>query len=134
MIDRVKLLYVEDEPINRKLFQLIFDKDYEVLTAEEGVQGLSVLEKEQDITVVISDMNMPIMNGITFINKAKEKFPEKKFYILTAYMISEEIQSALATGLILKCFGKPFNRNEIVAAIEQDINSNSLEKNNLSNN
>jgi len=63
------------------------------------------------------------MNGIEFIKKAKEKFPDKKFFILTGFEITEEILNALETGLILRYFSKPFNLNEIDSAISEAIGS-----------
>ncbi len=116
-----KVLYVDDEPINLKLFELNFNKKYEVITANNASEGLDLLEKKADIIIVISDMKMPEMNGIEFIRNAKFKYPDKKFFILTGYEITSEIQSALDEGLILKYFSKPFNFKEIDGAIEAII-------------
>lgn len=117
----IKVLYVDDEPINLQLFKINFSKKYEVLLAENGLVGMEQLENNPDTLVIISDMNMPHMNGIEFIKKARSKFPDKQFYILTGYDITEEIQKALESGLILKYFRKPFNLNEIELAINQEV-------------
>jgi len=119
MSDKIKILYVDDEDINVMLFKINFSKDYEVLTGYSGFEGLELLEKHPDIKIIISDMKMPKMNGIEFIQKAKEKFPDKKFYILTGFEITEEIQSALDSGLIQEYFQKPFNMQEIQTAINE---------------
>ncbi len=58
------------------------------------------------------------MSGIEFVEKAREKFPNKKYYLLTGFEITPEINSALENGLILKYFRKPFNAKEIENAIE----------------
>ena len=108
-----KILYVDDEFINLQLFKINFDNKYEVFTAENGITGLEVLDNNPDIIVVISDMKMPLMNGIEFIKKAKEKYSHIRFYILTGFQITEEIQEALNSKLILKYFSKPFNLNKI---------------------
>jgi len=108
-----KILYVDDEFINLQLFKINFDNKYEVFTAENGITGLEVLDNNPDIVVVISDMKMPLMNGIEFIKKAKEKYSHIRFYILTGFQITEEIQEALNSKLILKYFSKPFNLNKI---------------------
>ncbi|MFN8259176.1 MAG: response regulator [Bacteroidales bacterium] len=120
---KIKILYVDDEPINLKLFEINFARDFEIFVAEDGISGLGILEKEPDIKVIISDMKMPGMNGIEFITKAKEKYPAKKYYILTGFEITKEIQNALECGMILKYFRKPFNIKEIKATIEQVLNS-----------
>jgi two-component system, response regulator, stage 0 sporulation protein F len=121
MNNKQKIVYVDDEDMNRQLFRLLFDKKYEVITAESGVIALTLLERHQDTTAVISDMKMPNMSGIEFIQKAKIRFPYIKFFILTGYDDTTEIQEALNTNLILNKFGKPFNFNEIDYAIKMAV-------------
>jgi len=118
-MEHVCVLNVDDEPINRMLFQSVFKNKYRVLTAESGSSGLEILQDNRNIDVVISDMKMPGMNGIEFINKARELFPEKSYFILTGFDITPEIQKSLDTGSICKCFRKPLNMKEI----EETINS-----------
>lgn len=118
---KTKILYVEDEVLNRKLFELHFSRKYEVYIAEDGLQGLDVLDNHTDIFVIISDMKMPGMNGLEFIRKAKESYPLKKYFILTGFEISQEIEQALDSGLILKYFRKPFNAKEIESVIDSVI-------------
>lgn len=121
MNSRIKILYVDDEAINLRLFAINFGSKYDVLTAESGQQGLELLDINRDTPVVVSDLRMPGMNGIEFIKKAKEKYPEKRFFILTGFEITEMIQEALETGLIQKYFRKPFNKVEIDYAISEAI-------------
>jgi two-component system, response regulator, stage 0 sporulation protein F len=112
-MSKLKLMYVDDEVMNLQLFELNFNKHYEVITAESGIGALKLLEKHLDTVIVISDMKMPLMTGLEFIKKAKEKYSTIKFYILTGYDITDEIIEALDSKLILKYFRKPFNFNEI---------------------
>lgn len=119
MNNKIKIIYVDDEEINAQLFQINFSINYKVYTGYSGFDGLELLEKHPDTKIIVSDMKMPVMNGIEFIKKAKEKFPDKKFYILTGFEITEEIQEALNSGLIQKYFKKPFNMKEIEIAINE---------------
>lgn len=121
METKVKILYVDDEDLNLQIFKIHFGSKYDVFVARDGFEGLKVLDKELGIIIVISDMKMPEMNGIEFVEKAKEKFPDKKFYILTGFDITDEIKDALAKGLIVNFFNKPFNIEEISAAISKVI-------------
>ena len=121
MLKNVKILCVDDAPINLMLFEINFSEKYTVITAESGWSGLEILDRQPDILIVFSDMKMPNMNGIEFIEKAKEKFPDKKFFILTGFETTTEIQSAIDSGLILKCFRKPFNIKEMDDAILEVI-------------
>jgi response regulator RpfG family c-di-GMP phosphodiesterase len=117
----ITILYVDDEPINLMLFEQAFKKKYNVLTAGSGLSGLAVLQKEADIKVAISDMRMPGMDGLAFIQGAKKLFPNILFYILTSYEITPEIQLSLENGLIDKYFQKPLNRKDIDDSIRQRI-------------
>ncbi len=119
----MKILYIDDEPMNLQLFEINFSrKNYEVLTADDGFSALEVLEKNPDILTIISDMKMPRMNGVEFIEKAKKRYPDKKYYILTGFDLTNEIQIALETGLIINYFKKPLNVKEIDAAISKTLN------------
>lgn len=113
----VTILYVDDEPTNLMLFELIFRKSFNVVLAESGYQGLEILQKKPDIKITISDMKMPGMNGIQFIEKAKQQFPDIVFYILTGYEITPEIRDSMQKGLIERFFQKPFNMQEISNSI-----------------
>jgi two-component system, response regulator, stage 0 sporulation protein F len=117
----IKLLYVDDEPLNLKLFTINFSKIYSVLTADSGLEGLSLLAVHPDTNVVISDMKMPGMNGIEFIRMAKKEFPKIYFFILTGYDITDDIAAALQEGLINKYFRKPFNMKEIERSIREAL-------------
>jgi two-component system response regulator (stage 0 sporulation protein F) len=117
-----KILYVDDELINLQLFNIVFSKKYEVLTAENGIKGLEVLNINSDIAVVISDMRMPVMTGLEFIKKSKLQYPEISYFILTGYEITSEIQEALNMGLIIKYFSKPINMSEIDLEIGLALN------------
>ena len=117
MSEKIKIVYIDDEEMNATLFRINFSRKYDVYTGCSGFDGLKILESHPDTKVIISDMKMPEMNGIEFIKKAKALYPDKKFYILTGFEITEEIQNALVAGLINKYFRKPFNQEEIETAI-----------------
>ena len=119
MNDKLTILYVDDELLNLQLFVINFKAKYNVITAESGQQGIDILKSNREIKFVISDMKMPGMNGVQFIKLAKKEFPFILFYILTGYEITEEIADALNDKLILKYFRKPFNMNDIAAAIDE---------------
>ena len=119
MEDRSKILYVEDEKINRMLFDKIFSKKYNVQIAESGEDGLNILQEHNDIPVVVSDLKMPHMDGLEFIGIAKNRHPQIKYFILTGYDLNEDIDAALESNLINQYFMKPCNFNEIDLAIKK---------------
>jgi two-component system, response regulator, stage 0 sporulation protein F len=123
MDNKISLLYVDDEPINLQIFEVNFRKKFHILTSLSGFGGLEILKAHPEISVVISDMKMPEMNGIEFIKQAKQEFPNVVFYILTGFDITEEISEALNQKLINKYFRKPFNMKEIEKAIDDAMGS-----------
>lgn len=104
-----KILYVDDEQTNLMLFDLNYNDKYHVLLAESGMRGIEIYTQNPDIKLVISDMKMPVMNGIEFITRIKEINPEINCYILTGYSINEEIRDFMSQGLIIDCITKPLN-------------------------
>ena len=119
MEDKLTLLYIDDEAINLKLFEINFRKKYDVITAPSGFEGLEILDENKSVSVVISDMRMPGMNGIEFINKAREKSNDLIYFILSGYDVTEEISDACKRGVIYKYFQKPFNMREIEDSIRE---------------
>ena len=109
----MKILYVDDESINLKVFKLVFGKRNEVITADDGFMGLEKLKENPDVNVVVSDMRMPHLNGVEFIKKAKMQYPEIRYYIFTGYEINEEIEQAIKENYVLQCFNKPLGLKEL---------------------
>ncbi|MDL2249607.1 EAL domain-containing protein (putative c-di-GMP-specific phosphodiesterase class I)/CheY-like chemotaxis protein [Lachnospiraceae bacterium PFB1-21] len=69
-----KILIVEDSPINRQILKKILDDSYEILEAGNGQEALDVLaENWEDVAVILLDLMMPVMDGYTFLAKAKEQ-------------------------------------------------------------
>lgn len=111
------ILYVDDEEINLEIFKINMHKYFKIETARSGVEGLRILEEGNTIQLVISDLRMPEMDGLEFIKTAKEKHPDIKFFIITGYEITPEIDEALETNLICQYFNKPYNVNEIISSV-----------------
>lgn len=73
MMAKRKILIVEDNPINRVMLSEILSSEYEVLEAENGQDALTVLEKykEEEISLILLDIVMPVMDGYTFLSRIK---------------------------------------------------------------
>lgn len=105
---RPKILYVDDEEINLMLLRINLSSKYDVITCLDGIEGLEILSKNNDIKVVVSDLRMPMMNGIEFITKAKELYPHLPYFLLTGFDMTTEIEEAIKTELIVDYLKKPF--------------------------
>jgi two-component system, response regulator, stage 0 sporulation protein F len=117
MSSKTSMLYVDDEPINLVVFEAMFKRKYIVFKADSGMAGLKILE-DNPIDVVISDMRMPRMNGLEFIKRARETFPQIIYCILSGYELTDEIQSAIDNQTIHTYFQKPFKMDEIDLTIK----------------
>lgn len=108
------ILYVDDEEANLLLFRISFEGEREVLVAKSPEEGLQKLIENKDrIIAVITDMHMPVMNGVEFIEKAQESVSDIPYYILSGFAFNAEIDTALRRKIIQKFFTKPFDRVEI---------------------
>jgi response regulator RpfG family c-di-GMP phosphodiesterase len=89
-----------------------------VVTANTGIEAMLYLDNNPDITVVISDMQMPGLTGLEFIQQAHMKYPKKSYYLLTGMDDTKEINHALSSGMIKKCFKKPLDYEEILGVMK----------------
>ena len=116
-MDRPRILYVDDEVINLELLQLTYMNDFEVVVAESAEEGLKLLELHPDIHVLISDLKMPVMNGLDFIKVVKQKHPEKVCMLLTGFMESDVMLEGFNKELIFRYLMKPWNKDELKETI-----------------
>lgn len=80
-------------------------------TAENGVEALEILEKEMP-DVVITDIQMPFMDGLEFIEKAMELVPYSKFVVFSGYDVFEYAQKAISLR-VAEYILKPFSSEEL---------------------
>lgn len=122
-IKSLKLLFVEDE---EDLLNIITDTltklQANFLTAPDGEKALALIEANPDIDLIITDINMPNMNGLELIEKAQEKGIKKPFVIMSAHTEKEYMEKAEALG-IENYLLKPFDFIkfiELVSTMEFD--------------
>jgi two-component system, response regulator, stage 0 sporulation protein F len=118
----IKILYVDDEPINLELFKITYEDVFEVLLAESGSKGLELIEKEDDIKFVVSDMKMPVMNGMEFIRKLKQIKSELPCVILSGYQKDNEIVQAIMDRVLVDYVMKPFDNIQLQFLINKTLN------------
>ena len=111
------ILYVDDEPINVELFRLNFEKELNVYTALSAKEGLNILEKNE-INVIVSDLKMPVMNGMEFIDEIKRKNPNKVCIILTAYTEPDILIKGLNEETVFRYMVKPWKKPILQKAIK----------------
>jgi two-component system chemotaxis response regulator CheY len=97
-----KILVIDDSRTIRQQVKATFEKEsYQVEEAEDGAQGLAALDKIEGIALIVADVNMPIMDGLTMVEKIKAKGTHTKIPIvmLTTEGSPEAIARAKAAGV-----------------------------------
>ncbi|MFT5758197.1 MAG: two-component system chemotaxis response regulator CheY [Alteromonadaceae bacterium] len=115
-----KILFVDDSPSMRKvMFDAMTAQNFDVTTAVDGLDGVTKLELSR-YDLIISDLNMPNMNGIEFIKKVKEHHENKFAHIimLTTDSNNEMKNQGKAVGVNVWVV-KPFREEQLVAVVNK---------------
>jgi signal transduction histidine kinase len=127
--DKPTVLYVDDLPMNLKLFEAAFRKDYDIILTESPKEALKVLE-EKEVQVLVSDQRMPEMIGTELLEIVAEKYPDVRRYLLTAYTDTETVIEAVNVGRVHGYIKKPMNAEEVRTSISNSLESYYLRKKN----
>lgn len=104
-----KLLIVDDEEVNRTILGLMFDSDYEIVEAQNGMEAIDVIEKNDDIALILLDVIMPVMDGFGVLDYMKDKeLLEKIPVILITSMTPQESEEKAYEYGIADVMHKPF--------------------------
>ena len=113
-----KVLCVDDEPnILSALRRMLSLEGFEVFTAESGAQALDQLAK-QPVNVIISDMQMPGMNGTELLAKVRQQWPQTMRLMLTGASDVSGAIDAINQGAIYRYTAKPWNDDELLGTIK----------------
>ena len=98
-----KILVVDDEPdleplVLQRMRRNIRSGEYEFVFAHDGVEALEMLIADKDIDLVVSDINMPRMDGLTLLQQIQEVTPNIRAIIISAYGDMENIRTAMNRG------------------------------------
>ena len=114
---RMRILVIDDEQIIRELLVAILSEEgYEVDTASNGEGGLK-MAYSREYDVIISDIDMPIMNGIEFCMSLIEKTPSIKQRILFITGDKNREADTLLKETGVRCLLKPFKTIDLLKAV-----------------
>jgi len=121
----VKILVVDDETdlevlIKQKFRKKIREQIYEFVFAVNGRHALEQLEQHNDVDIVLSDINMPEMDGLTLLSKLTENHALLKSIIISAYGDMENIRTAMNRGAF-DFITKPVNFKDLEITMEKTI-------------
>lgn len=121
-----KILVVDDEPdlqmlMLQKFRHKVKSKEYEFLFAENGSEALESLKVNNDVSLVLSDINMPRMDGLTLLNELQNlDRPDLKTVMVSAYGDMENIRTAMNRGAY-DFVTKPIDFKDMETTIEKSF-------------
>lgn len=124
----IKLLIVEDDIVIRGIYQRVLEKIVStIILAENGEEGYELFKKEKP-DLILSDIKMPVMNGLDMINKIREESKTVRILIMSAYGESRYFINAIESG-VKGFLTKPIRNDHLEKIITDQANDILLEKN-----
>lgn len=121
MSEVVKILYVDDERGNIDYFRSVFRREYEIITANSGEEGLDILVNNHDIPVILTDQRMPRMTGVEFLRNSIDISRDSIRILVTGYADMETVINAVNLGHIYYYISKPWTYDEMKIIIKRAI-------------
>lgn len=120
-----KILVVDDETdlevlIKQKFRKQIRNNEYEFVFAYNGREALEKLGQEPDTDLVLSDINMPEMDGLTLLSRLQDLNPLLKSIIVSAYGDMDNIRTAMNRGAF-DFITKPINFEDLIITMEKTL-------------
>ncbi len=123
------VLFVDDEEKTRKYFCRLFGDKFNILVANDGMQGLEVFNENIDnIAVVVTDQRMPNMTGSQLLEKVSDLKPSCIRILSTAYADIDTAIEAVNKGGLYQYITKPWEINDLEAAIVRAIDLYSIQQ------
>ena len=119
-----KILVVEDDQMNASMISAVLEEHgYRVVTAGDGDLGLAILEKDDAVDGIITDIFMPNREGIGFIRAVKSRFRKIKIAVMTGAINYESIFSTAEDFGADMTIKKPFDIDLFVEKIDTLLNN-----------
>ena len=120
-----KILMVDDEPDLKPLVMSRMRRDiragrYEFIFAEDGVEAVGILSSDRDIDIIITDINMPRMDGLTLLSEISKINPDTVTIVVSAYGDMPNIRTAMNRGAF-DFVTKPINFQDFRLTISRTL-------------
>ncbi len=126
MVQKIKSILIVDDEENARfgLCKLLSQEGYEVHTAATGYEALDLLRR-RGINLVITDINMPEMNGMVFLRELNRNYPSTQVIMITAFGGVESYLEAMNLGAI-DYIHKPVRLDELKSVMEKIFGASQL--------
>lgn len=113
----LRVLFVDDEKAILRSIQREFSADYDVTTAYSAAEATTLLGGGRSFDVIVSDVSMPGLNGLDFIEGIAPRHPLTRFVVLTGNSDAETLRRAEGMESVSSVLRKPSRRDAILRAI-----------------
>src|ERR1700678_90927 len=125
-----RILVVDDEETIREIVSSPLNgAHFQTRQAASGVEALALLESGDEFDLVLSDLMMAEMDGITLLERAKERYPDMPIVMVTAVSDIEVALQALRNGAYDYLL-KPFEREQLLATVRRALENRRLKREN----
>lgn len=120
VLQSVLILVVDDHSADREvLSQILTDRNYRVTQAGDGNEAIRLVEKAE-YDVILMDIRMPGMDGITAFNSIKELSPDARVIFITGFELEDGISRAIQAGAYPIAY-KPFDVDNLLGMLDQIV-------------
>jgi two-component system, cell cycle sensor histidine kinase and response regulator CckA len=117
------ILLVEDEPMVRTVAERALTRHgYQVLTANNGEEALEIIDRGDEIALLITDVVMPLMDGPTMVREARKTRPDLPILFMSGYA-EEQLRKSIDIANVA-FLPKPFSVKELAEAVRSVLASN----------
>ena len=119
------IMTVDDEPdaraiVRQKFRRRVRSGELHILYAEDGQEALQLIQENPHISLVLTDINMPKMNGLSLLLEIKNRWPSIYVIVVSAYGDIQNIRQAMNTGAF-DFIVKPLDTQDLVKTVEKTL-------------
>jgi len=130
-ISDIVFLFVDDEPdVLSSLRRFLHREPYRMMFAESGLKALEIMAL-QPVAIIVSDLRMPEMDGLSLLKEVKARFPETERLILSATSDMDQIIDAIDSGDVFRFIQKPLEPVSFKEIIREAVDIYLLKKNDI---
>ncbi|MCO6184623.1 sigma-54 dependent transcriptional regulator [Rhizobium sp. L1K21] len=112
------VLVVDDEPRSLEAIKRVLTDEFEIICANNAAEAEAVLEGEL-VQILLCDQRMPGESGVTFLKRARERWPDTIRLIISGYTDSDDIIDSVNNAGIYRYITKPWNPDELIACMRE---------------
>jgi phosphoserine phosphatase RsbU/P len=124
------ILVVDDEVANLQKLYRTFVNRYPVLSANSGSEALELVQKNEDIAVIVADQRMPDMTGVDFLRRTLDRLPHAIRIILTGFTDVDVLMEAINTCKVYRYIVKPWDPPDLLMTVERGLEAYRLAREN----